>query len=61
MKIVFGEKLNNEEEILAKEISHECGVKHDTARLLLRRNVKGVKEAKEFYKDYDSTKEEGEN
>ena len=48
MKIVFGEKLNNEEEILAKEISHECGVKHDTARLLLRRNVKGVHEAKEF-------------
>lgn len=48
MKIVFGEKLNTEEEILAKEISRECGVKHDTARLLLRRNVKGVKEAKEF-------------
>lgn len=48
MKIIYGEKLNNEQTLLANEIALTCGITFDTARLLVYRNIDSVDKAKRF-------------
>ena len=48
MKIIYSEKLNNEQTLLANEIALSCGITFDTARLLLYRNIDSVEKAKRF-------------
>lgn len=48
MKIVYGRELTDAEKSVATEISVECGITFDTARLLLYRNVDSVEKAKRF-------------
>ena len=48
MKIVYGQKLNNEQIQTVNEIALNCGVMFDTARLLFYRKQDTVKKAKHF-------------
>ena len=48
MKIVYGQKLNNEQIQTINEIASSCGVMFDTARLLFYRKQDTVKKAKHF-------------
>lgn len=48
MKIVYGRELTDAEKSVATDISVECGITFDTARLLLYRNVDSVEKAKRF-------------
>lgn len=48
MKIVTGQKLNKDQEMLVNSISSECGILKETARLLFYRNVDTVQKAKRF-------------
>lgn len=48
MKIVYGAQLSNEQEKVIRDISLECGILYDTARLLFYRNIDSVEKAKRF-------------
>lgn len=48
MKIIYGDNLSLEQEKLITEISLECGILFDTARLLFYRNIDSVEKAKRF-------------
>ncbi len=48
MKIVYGQKLNNEQFQTINEIASNCGVMFDTARLLFYRKQDTVEKAKHF-------------
>lgn len=48
MKIIYGEQLNQSQTLLVNDISLECGISFDTARLLLYRNIDTVEKAKRF-------------
>ncbi len=48
MKVVYGKELNREEISLIRNISLECGILFDTAKLLYCRNVDTVEKVKEF-------------
>ena len=48
MKIIYGEQLTDSQVNLVKDISLECGITFDTARLLFYRNIDTVEKAKNF-------------
>ena len=48
MKISYGQTLTAEESKVVSNISAECGILFDTARLLFCRGIDTVKKAKSF-------------
>lgn len=48
MKVVYGKTLTTEENAVVNNISVDCGILFDTAKLLFYRNVKTVEAAKKF-------------
>ncbi len=48
MKVIYGKSLSAEEASVVQNISVECGILFDTARLLFYRNIDTVEKAKKF-------------
>lgn len=48
MEIIYGKKLNDEQNKIVTHIANECGILLDTAKLLFYRNVDTVEKAKAF-------------
>lgn len=48
MKLIYGEQLNSSQEKIVCDISYNCGITYDTARLLYYRNHDTVEKAKAF-------------
>lgn len=54
MKVVYGKTLSAEETSVVQNISVECGILFDTARLLFYRNIDTVEKAKKFLSPSES-------
>ncbi len=48
MKIIYGKNLTREQNAIVSEISNECGIAFETARLLFYRNIDTIEKVKKF-------------
>ena len=48
MKIIYGQTLNSEQNLIVNNVANQCGILFDTARLLFYRGIDTVEKAKSF-------------